>query len=102
MLAPSATGEALSAGWLAATEQGISVLPLSAPVEVISTRETMRRHLSYLNHPFVVLRLGTVDPADANATNATRPPSTRPSNGCSANLTRRSGLPERVEARPQG
>jgi hypothetical protein len=54
-------GEALSAGWLTATERGISVLPLSAPVEVTGTRDTMRRLLSYLNHPFLVLRLGTAD-----------------------------------------
>jgi nitroreductase len=58
-------GEALSAGWLTATERGISVLPLSAPVEVTCVRETMHRLLSYLNHPFLVLRLGTVDAADA-------------------------------------
>ena len=49
-------------------------MPLSAPVEVISTRETMRRHLSYLDHPFLVLRFGTVDPADADATHAPRLP----------------------------
>jgi nitroreductase len=67
-------GEALSAGWLTATERGISVMPLSAPVEVISTRETMRRLLSYLNHPFLVLRFGTVDPDDADATHAPRLP----------------------------
>jgi hypothetical protein len=67
-------GEALSAGWLTATERGISVLPLSAPIEVISTRDTMRRLLSYLNHPFLVLRFGTVDPADADATHAPRLP----------------------------
>jgi nitroreductase len=58
-------GEALSAAWLTATERGISVLPLSAPVEVLGTRETMRRQLSYLSHPFLVLRLHTVDPAEA-------------------------------------
>jgi len=67
-------GEALSAGWLTATERGISVMPLSAPVEVMGTREAMRRHLSYLNHPYLVLRLGTVDPADSDATNAPRLP----------------------------
>jgi hypothetical protein len=60
-------GEALSAGWLTATERGISVLPLSAPVEVSGTRDTMHRLLSYLNHPFLVLRLGTVDAADTDA-----------------------------------
>ena len=36
-------------------------MPLSAPVEVISTREAMRRLLSYLSHPFLVLRFGTVE-----------------------------------------
>ncbi len=60
-------GEALSAGWLTATERGISVLPLSAPIEVTGTRDTMRRFLSYLSHPFLVLRLGTVDAADTEA-----------------------------------
>lgn len=67
-------GEALSAGWLTATERGISVMPLSAPVEVMGTRETMRRLLSYLNHPFLVLRLGTVDPADTDTPHAPRRP----------------------------
>jgi nitroreductase len=67
-------GEALSACWLTATERGISVMPLSAPVEVIGTREALRRILSYLNHPFLVLRLGTVDAADADATHAPRQP----------------------------
>jgi nitroreductase len=67
-------GEALSAGWLTATERGISVMPLSAPVEVISTREAMRRLLPYLSHPYLVLRFGTVDAADADATHAPRLP----------------------------
>ena len=67
-------GEALSACWLTATERGISVMPLSAPVEVIGTRDTLRRLLSYLNHPFLVLRIGTVDAADADATHAPRLP----------------------------
>jgi nitroreductase len=67
-------GEALSAGWLTATERGISVLPLSAPVEVPATRETMRRLLSYLNHPFLVLRLGIVDANDADASHTPRLP----------------------------
>jgi hypothetical protein len=67
-------GEALSAGWLTATERGISVLPLSAPVEVIGTRETMRRLLSYLHHPYLVLRFGTTDRASAEAPHAPRRP----------------------------
>ena len=67
-------GEALSAGWLIATERGISVMPISAPVEVISTRDTLRRLLSYLGFPFLVLRLGTLDPADADAVHTPRLP----------------------------
>jgi nitroreductase len=67
-------GEALSAAWLTATERGISVLPMSAPVEVTVTRESMRRILAYLSHPFLVLRLGTVDPAEPDASYGTRRP----------------------------
>jgi nitroreductase len=67
-------GEALSAAWLTATERGVSVMPLSAPVEVIGTRETMRRLLSYLDHPYLVLRFGTAEPAGADAPDAPRLP----------------------------
>jgi hypothetical protein len=67
-------GEALSAGWLTATERGISVLPFTAPVAAPASRDIMRRHLSYLNHPFLVLRLGTVDAVDADASHAPRHP----------------------------
>ncbi len=56
-------GEALSAGWLAATEQGVSVLPFSAVVEVLATRETLRRMLSGIGYPYLVLRLGVMDSA---------------------------------------
>jgi nitroreductase len=58
-------GEALSAGWLTATERGVSVLPISAPVEVPATRDAMRRMLSYLSHPFLVVRLSKTHPVDA-------------------------------------
>jgi hypothetical protein len=67
-------GEALSAGWLTATGRGVSVMPLSAPVEVVGTRETMSRLLSYLSSPYLVLRLGTVDPADVDPPHAPRLP----------------------------
>ena len=63
-------GEALSAGWLTATERGVSVLPLSAPVEVIGTRNALRRILAYLNHPYLVVRFGAIDRADADAPHA--------------------------------
>jgi nitroreductase len=67
-------GEALSAGWLTATERGVSVLPISAPVEVVATRDTLRRLLSYLNHPFLVLRFGTGDAISTDAPYAPRQP----------------------------
>jgi nitroreductase len=54
-------GEALSAGWLTAIEHGVSVLPLSAAVEVETTRLTLRRLLSALGEPFLVLRFGVAD-----------------------------------------
>jgi nitroreductase len=56
-------GEALSAAWLTATELGLSVLPLSATIEVTVTRERMRSLLSGLGRPHLVLRLTTGDPA---------------------------------------
>ena len=56
-------GEALSAAWLTATELGVSVLPLSATIEVAVTREHLRRLLADLGHPHLVLRLSTSDPA---------------------------------------
>jgi nitroreductase len=51
-------GEALSACWLAATERGVSVLPFSAVIEVPATREVLRRLLSGIGYPYLVLRLG--------------------------------------------
>jgi hypothetical protein len=55
-------GEALSAGWLTATELGVSVLPLSATVEIAATRQAMRALLAGTGHPYLVLRLGTINP----------------------------------------
>lgn len=55
-------GEALSAGWLEATELGLSVVPLSGVVEVAHTRHVLRRLLSNLGYPYLVLRLGHADP----------------------------------------
>lgn len=57
-------GEALSAAWVEATEQGLSVLPFSSVVEVPSTRETMRSMLSFIGYPFIVLRIGTANAED--------------------------------------
>jgi len=60
-------GEALSAGWLTAGGQGVSVLPHSAPIETIATRQAMRAMIAGDGHPYLLLRLGTADPADAGA-----------------------------------
>jgi len=56
------SGEALSAAWLTATTLGVSVVPLSDVVEVIHTRQTLRRLIAGLGYPHLVLRLGVADP----------------------------------------
>ncbi|MEU7875986.1 nitroreductase [Dactylosporangium sp. NPDC049140] len=65
-------GEALSAGWLTATERGVSVLPHSAPIEVVGTRQAMRVILASAGYPYLVLRLSTIDPAAAGPPRAPR------------------------------
>jgi hypothetical protein len=55
-------GEALSAIWLAATEQHLAVLPLSAAVEWPASRQALVRILSGIGHPYLAVRLGTPDP----------------------------------------
>jgi nitroreductase len=55
-------GEALSAGWLTATGLGVSVVPMSATVEMAATRIVLRRLLSGLGEPYLVLRLGRAEP----------------------------------------
>ncbi|BCB77440.1 NAD(P)H nitroreductase [Phytohabitans flavus] len=55
-------GEALSAGWLAATEAGIAVLPYSSVVELPAIRTALRNVISGVGYPYLVLRLGTADP----------------------------------------
>jgi hypothetical protein len=47
---------------LTATDIGLSVLPLSAAVEVGPTRVVLRRLLSGLGQPYLVLRLGRAEP----------------------------------------
>lgn len=56
-----AGGEALSAVWLTATEQGVGVLPISEPVEVPTSRQALRRSLSFLGWPYLAIRLGIPD-----------------------------------------
>jgi nitroreductase len=58
-------GEALSAAWLTAVGLGVSVLPLSAAVEVPVTRAVLRRLVAEMGWPYLVLRLGLADPDHA-------------------------------------
>jgi nitroreductase len=67
-------GEALSAAWLTATARGISLLPLSAAVEVEGTRTGLRRLVADLGHPYLALRLGVANPDDGGAARAPRLP----------------------------
>jgi hypothetical protein len=54
-------GEALSAVWLEAMLHGLTVLPLSAAIEVPQTRQALQRMLAGLGEPFLVLRIGVGD-----------------------------------------
>ena len=67
-------GEALSAAWLTSTSLGISLLPLSAAVEVAVTREAVRQLLAGLGHPYLALRLGTANADDAGIPQTPRLP----------------------------
>ncbi|KOX10379.1 Acg family FMN-binding oxidoreductase [Micromonospora profundi] len=67
-------GEALSAAWLTATRLGVSVVPLSAVVEVPATRQTLRQMLAGIGYPYIVLRLGIADPAVAGPPHTPRLP----------------------------
>jgi len=51
-------GEALSTGSLVATSLGISVLPLSAPIEHANARQTLRRSAPEIRFPYLMLRVG--------------------------------------------
>lgn len=67
-------GEALSSAWLTAVELGVSVLPLSAAIEVAGTRQTVRRLVADLGHPYLVVRLGMLDTDDPGPPHAPRLP----------------------------
>ncbi|MEV8510487.1 nitroreductase [Actinoplanes sp. NPDC051475] len=67
-------GEALSAGWLTATDRGVSIVPYSAPIEVIASRQAMRAMIASVGHPYLLLRLGRTDPAALLAPHAPRLP----------------------------
>ena len=51
-------GEALSHAWLVAVDRGVSLLPMSAAIEVASTRLILRRLIGG-DEPYLVLRLGS-------------------------------------------
>jgi hypothetical protein len=51
-------GEALSTGSLVATGLGVSVLPLSAPIEHADARQLLRRTMPELGVPYQLVRLG--------------------------------------------
>jgi nitroreductase len=55
-------GEALSAVWLTAVTEGLSVSPMSDVAEVPSTRALLRGVLAGIGYPFLVLRVGTAEP----------------------------------------
>jgi hypothetical protein len=70
-------GEALSAAWLTATMLGVSLVPLSAAIEVAHARQILRRVLAGLGHPYLVLRLGMADPATCRLGKTPRLPAAR-------------------------
>jgi nitroreductase len=67
-------GEAMSAAWLAATELGVSVVPMSGVIEVPLTRAALHRLLSGIGHAQIVLRLGIADPDHAGPPHTPRIP----------------------------
>lgn len=68
-------GEALSAGWLTATAAGVSVLPLSAAVEVVATRQAVQIMIGCVGYPYLLLRLGraTMPPTGPRRAPAAQP-----------------------------
>jgi nitroreductase len=70
-------GETLSAVWLTATELGVSVLPLSAAVEVVPTRMVLQRMLAGTGYPVLVLRLGVADAEHHGAPRTPRLPTSQ-------------------------
>jgi hypothetical protein len=57
-------GEALSAVWLSAVIEGLSLSPMSDVAEVPSTRALLRGVLAGIGYPFLVLRIGKISPAE--------------------------------------
>ena len=70
-------GEALSALWLAATEHGVALLPLSSPTEVPHTRHELGRMLGGTGFAYLVVRLGTFDPTHSGPQRTPRLPTSQ-------------------------
>ncbi|MDY7085757.1 MAG: nitroreductase family protein [Actinomycetota bacterium] len=68
-------GVALSAMWLLATEHGVTLLPMSSPVEVPFTRHQLERTIGAIGIPHFVMRLGVPDPANGAPARTPRLPS---------------------------
>jgi nitroreductase len=58
-------GEAMSAVWLTAVSEGLSVSPISDVAEVPSTRALLRGVLAGIGYPFLALRVGLAEPGSA-------------------------------------
>ena len=59
-------GQSLSAAWLMADELDVSVVPISSVIEVAATRRALRELLSTTSWPYLVLRMGLVDPRNVD------------------------------------
>ncbi|GID26799.1 Acg family FMN-binding oxidoreductase [Paractinoplanes brasiliensis] len=68
-------GVALSAMWLLATEHGVTLVPISSPVEVPFTRRQLERTIGAIGIPHFVMRLGVPDPANGGPARTPRLPS---------------------------
>ena len=67
-------GEGLSAAWLNATEHGLTIMPLSAPIEVAASRQALRRLLGGVGYPYLALRIGVTDPEHSGPPHTPRLP----------------------------
>jgi hypothetical protein len=78
--APSwlASGAALSGAWLEATVRGIAVLPLSAPTELMTTRQRLHRILAGRGAAHIAVRFGVPDPTVRPAARTARLPAADP------------------------
>lgn len=61
-------GEALSAAWLDAVAEGLTLTPVSAPAEIASTRLRLGRLVANVGFPYLVVRLGMAHDGEAAAT----------------------------------